>query len=63
MNAKRLLYIGVSLMVLGFKSPNNSLVKSPKVLSIGNATALTEKMESIFGDIKTPRVKRNVCIY
>ncbi|MBW4479932.1 MAG: hypothetical protein KME54_24585 [Tolypothrix brevis GSE-NOS-MK-07-07A] len=40
MNAKRLLYIGVSLMVLGFKSPNNSLVKSPKALSIGNATAL-----------------------
>jgi predicted transposase YbfD/YdcC len=58
MNAKRLLYIGVSLMVLGFKSPNNSLVKSPKALSIGNATALTEKMESIFGDIKDPRVKR-----
>lgn len=45
-------------MVLGFKSPNNSLVKSPKALSIGNATALTEKMESIFGDIKDPRVKR-----
>jgi predicted transposase YbfD/YdcC len=58
MNAKRLLYIGVSLMVLGFKSPNNSLVKSPKALSIGNATALIEKMESIFGDIKDPRVKR-----
>jgi hypothetical protein len=45
-------------MVLGFKSPNNSLVKSPKALNIGNATALTEKMESIFGDIKDPRVKR-----
>jgi predicted transposase YbfD/YdcC len=58
MNAKRLLYIGVSLMVSGFKSPNNSLVKSPKALSIGNATALTEKMESIFSDIKDPRVKR-----
>jgi predicted transposase YbfD/YdcC len=45
-------------MVLGFKSPNNSLIKSPKALNIGNATALTEKMESIFGDIKDPRVKR-----
>jgi len=54
-----LLYIGVSLMVLGFKSPNNSLTKNSKVLSIADATALTEKMESIFSEIKDPRVQRN----
>ena len=46
-------------MVSGFKSPNNSLAKNSKVLSIANATALTEKMESIFSEIKDPRVKRN----
>jgi len=46
-------------MVLGFKSPNNSLTKNSKVLSIADATALTEKMESIFSEIKDPRVQRN----
>ena len=43
----------------GFKSPQNSLGLCSKVLSIANATALTEKMESIFSEIKDPRVKRN----
>jgi DDE_Tnp_1-associated len=45
-------------MVLGFKSLNNSSDQSSKVPSIANAAALTEKMESIFSDIKDPRVKR-----
>ena len=45
-------------MVLGFKSPNSSPAKSSKALSIANATTLTEKMESIFSEIKDPRVKR-----
>lgn len=42
----------------GFKSPNNSLAKSSKALGIANATALTEKMESIFSELKDPRVER-----
>jgi len=43
-------------MVSGFKSPNSSPPQSLKALSIANATALTEKMESIFSEIKDPRV-------
>lgn len=58
MNAKRILYIRVSLMVLGFKSPNSSDSLGSKSLGTANAAKLTEKMESIFGDIKDPRVKR-----
>jgi len=46
-------------MVSGFKSPNSSPSLCSKALSIANATALTEKMESIFSEIKDPRVKRN----
>jgi len=46
-------------MVSGFKSPNSSPGLCSKALSIANATALTEKMESIFSEIKDPRVKRN----
>ena len=44
-------------MVSGFKSPSSS-TKSSKVLSVANATALTEKMESIFSEIEDPRVER-----
>lgn len=46
-------------MVSGFKSANNSRSLCSKALSIANATALTEKMSSIFSDIKDPRVERN----
>ena len=46
-------------MVSGFKSPNNSLAKNSKALNIENATALTEKMSSIFSEIEDPRVERN----
>jgi hypothetical protein len=41
-------------MVLGFNSPNNSPAKSSKAISIANAGALTEKMESIFKKIPRP---------
>ncbi len=44
-------------MALGFKS-RNLTTKSSKALSIANATALTEKMELVFSDIKDPRVER-----
>jgi len=46
-------------MLSGFKSPNNSPVKMPKALSIANAHALTEKMSSIFNEIKDPRAEKN----
>jgi predicted transposase YbfD/YdcC len=45
-------------MVLGLKSPNSSHGSGSKSLGVANAAGLTEKMESIFGDIKDPRVKR-----
>lgn len=44
-------------MALGFKS-RNLTTKSSKALSIANATALMEKMELVFSDIKDPRVER-----
>ena len=44
-------------MASGFKSLNLT-TKTSKNLSIANATALTEKMELVFSDIKDPRVKR-----
>jgi predicted transposase YbfD/YdcC len=44
-------------MVRGFKSENLT-TKSFKALSIANATALIEKMELIFSEIKDPRVER-----
>lgn len=43
----------------GFNSPNNSPAKSSKAIIIANAGALTEKMESIFNEIKDPRARRN----
>ncbi len=44
-------------MASGFKSPQQT-TKSLKVLSIANATALTEQMELVFSEIKDPRVER-----
>ncbi len=44
-------------MALGFKS-RNLTTESSKALSIANATALTEKMELVFSDLKDPRVER-----
>ena len=44
-------------MASGFKYLNLT-TKSSKTLSIANATALTEKMELVFSDIKDPRVER-----
>lgn len=44
-------------MASGFKSLNLT-TKTSKSLSIANATALTEKMELVFSDIKDPRVER-----
>lgn len=44
-------------MASGFKSSSAS-TKSSKALSIGDATALTEKMLIIFSEIKDPRVER-----
>jgi hypothetical protein len=44
-------------MASGFKSPRVP-TKSSKVLSIANATALTEQMELVFSEIEDPRVAR-----
>ena len=44
-------------MASGFKSRKHR-IKSSKRLSIAQATALTEKMALVFGDIKDPRVER-----
>ncbi len=55
--ANHLSYIRDSLMASGFKSLNLP-TKTSKTLSIANATALTEKMELVFSDIKDPRVER-----
>ncbi|MDZ8259899.1 hypothetical protein [Nostoc sp. ChiQUE01b] len=44
-------------MASGFKSLNLT-TKTSKTLSIANVTALTEKMELVFSDIKDPRVER-----
>jgi predicted transposase YbfD/YdcC len=44
-------------MELGFKSPKQAIKNSPK-MSIANATALTEKMASVFSEIEDPRVER-----
>ena len=44
-------------MASGFKSQKHR-IKSSKRLSIAQATALTEKMALVFGDIKDPRVER-----
>lgn len=44
-------------MASGFKSTNQT-IKSSKNLSIAKATALTEKMELVFSEIKDPRVER-----
>ena len=44
-------------MVSGFKS-NAVKTKSSKSLSIGNAAALTEQMQSFFSEIEDPRVSR-----
>ncbi|WP_332960940.1 hypothetical protein [Microcoleus sp. AR_TQ3_B6] len=44
-------------MASGFQSRKHR-IKSSKRLSIAQATALTEKMALVFGDIKDPRVER-----
>ena len=44
-------------MASGFKSQKYR-IKSSKRLSIAQATALTEKMALVFGDLKDPRVER-----
>ena len=44
-------------MASGFKSPRVQ-TKGSKTLSIANATALTEQMQSFFSEIKDPRVPR-----
>jgi predicted transposase YbfD/YdcC len=46
-------------MKSGFNSSNNPRGLCSKTLSIANAAALTEKMESIFNEIKDPRIERN----
>jgi hypothetical protein len=44
-------------MASGFKSPRVQN-KSSKALSIADATALTEQIQSFFSEIKDPRVPR-----
>lgn len=44
-------------MASGFKSPRVQ-TKSSKALSIANATAITEQMQSFFSEIEDPRVPR-----
>jgi DDE_Tnp_1-associated len=46
-------------MVTGFKSPLNPPVRTSKIVSIAEASALTQKMSSIFAEIKDPRVEKN----
>jgi hypothetical protein len=46
-------------MKSGFNSSNNPRGLCSKTLTIANAAALTEKMESIFNEIKDPRIERN----
>jgi predicted transposase YbfD/YdcC len=46
-------------MVTGFKSPQNPAVRSSKMVSIAEASWLTQKMSSIFAEINDPRAEKN----